>query len=182
MIVQKLERRFANMIVRPEVVDALNKQIISEFHASAQYIAIAIFFEAEGLPELAAFFYRQSDEEREHALKMVRFLLDAGASPLVSATPAVQNGFDSASEAVQLALTQELTVTDQINSLVELSLETKDHTTNQFLQWFVTEQVEEVSTMSQLLQTIKHAGSNLLMVEEYVRRNPQHEGDETQEA
>ncbi len=162
------------MIIKQKVVDALNAQIVSEFSASAQYIAIAVYFDDAGLPDLAAFFYRQSEEEREHAMKFIEFMLDAGARPVIPAISALKNGFDSAAEAVKYALDQELKVTDEINNLVSVSQQESDHTTHQFLQWFVTEQVEEVSTMSQLLQTIKLAGNNLLLVEDYVRRNPQH--------
>lgn len=162
------------MIIKPKVVDALNQQIQSEFTASAQYIAIAAHFDHEGLPELAGFFYRQSEEERTHAMKFVHFMLDTGAKPFFSAIPQLRNDFSTAMDAVQFALEQELRVTSEINNLISLSLTESDHTTNNFLQWFVTEQVEEVATMSQLLQTIKYAGTNLLLVEEFIRRFPVH--------
>ncbi|GAB4154118.1 MAG: ferritin [Candidatus Promineifilaceae bacterium] len=158
------------MIIKEKVVEALNAQIVSEFAAAAQYTAIAVYFDAEGLPDLASFFYRQSDEERMHAMKFVHFMLETGAKPIIPGIPALRNEFANASDAVSFALQQELKVTDQINNLVSLSVAESDHTTNNFLQWFVTEQVEEVATMTQLLQTIKHAGNNLLLVEDFVRR------------
>jgi ferritin len=164
------------MIIKQKVVEALNMQLISEFSASSQYTAIAVYFDEKALPELSNYFLNQSEEERMHAMKIIHFMLDAGAKPIIPALPEVMNDFDSAEKAVELAFNQELKVTDEINNLVALSLEEGDHTTNQFLQWFVTEQVEEVSTIGQLLQTIKHAGNNLLLVEDYVRRNPQHAG------
>ncbi|MFQ5401073.1 MAG: ferritin [Anaerolineae bacterium] len=165
------------MIIKQPLVEGMNAQIQSEFAASAQYIAIAVYFDDQSLPELAKFFYRQSDEERMHAMKFVHFMLDAGVKPVIPATPELKNEFGSAAEAVKYALDQELKVTDQINHLVSLSVEHNDHASNNFLQWFVTEQVEEVSTMSDLLQTIKHAGSSLLLVEDYVLRNPPHAGE-----
>ncbi len=158
------------MIVKPKVVDAMNAQIQSEFGASQQYIAIAIYFDEEGLPDLAAFFYRQSEEERMHAMKFVHFLLETGAKPLIPDLTGFKNEFESAQDAVQFALQQEMKVTDQINNLVTLAKEEGDYASHNFLQWFVDEQVEEVDSMTTLLQTIKHAGSSLLLVEDFVRR------------
>ena len=163
------------MIIKPKLVDAMNAQIISEFGASAQYIAIAVYFDDQALPELAGFFYRQSDEEREHAMKFVHFMLETGAKPIIPGISELRNSFDSAADAVQFALDQEMRVTDEINNLVSLAVTENDHTSNNFLQWFVMEQVEEIDTMSSLLQTIKHANGNMLWVEDFVRRNPQHE-------
>ena len=100
----------------------------------------------------------------------------------IPGVPALRNEFAGAEEAVQFALEQELRVTDEINNLVTLSLGSEDHVTNNFLQWFVTEQVEEVDTMTTLLQTIRHSAGNLLWVEEFVRRNPQDAGIDGAEA
>jgi ferritin len=162
------------MIIKQPVVDLMNDQLTSEFSASAQYIAIAIYFDEEGLPELANFFYTQSEEERMHAMKFIHFMLEAGAKPIIPAIPELKNEFSSATEAVQYALDQEMTVTNEINRLVTTAVAEGDHASNQFLQWFVTEQVEEVDSMTTLLQTIKHANGNMLWVEDFVRRNPQH--------
>lgn len=167
------------MIINEKLVEAMNRQIRSEFSASQQYIALAIYFDGESLVELANFFYRQSEEEREHAMKFVHFLLEAGAKPIIPDLAEFKNEFASAAEAVQFALAQEIKVTDQINNLVTLAIAEQDHISNNFLQWFVTEQVEEVDTMTMLLQTIKHAGSSLLLVEDFVRRNLQHTAEET---
>lgn len=162
------------MIIKEKVVAAMNAQIMSEFGASAQYIAIAIYFDEEALPELANFFYSQSEEERMHAMKFIHFMLEAGAKPIIPGLPDMKNAFENAAEAVQYALTQEMKVTDEINNLVSISMAEGDYASIQFLQWFVTEQVEEVDTMTTLLQTIKHANGNMLWVEDFVRRNPQH--------
>lgn len=167
------------MIIHQQSVEAINDQIQSEFLASAQYIAIAVYFDEEGLPDLAGFFYRQSDEERMHAMKFVHFLLETGAKPLIPGLPDIRNAFSSAAEAVQYALDQEMRVTDQVNNLVRIAVENNDFTSHNFLQWFVNEQVEEVDSMTTLLQTIKHAGGNMLLVEDFVRRfDPHEEGEE----
>lgn len=166
------------MIINQRVVDAMNAQIQSEFGASAQYIAIAIYFDEEGLPDLASFFYRQSEEERFHAMKFVHFLLETGAKPLIPGLPDMVNEFDSASAAVEFALQQEIKVTNQINNIMAIAREENDFASQNFLQWFVEEQVEEVDSMTSLLQTIKHAGSSLLLVEDFVRRKLAAGGEE----
>ncbi|MFW5942024.1 MAG: ferritin [Chloroflexota bacterium] len=165
------------MMLKQRMVDALNEQLISEFGASSQYVAAAVYFDESVLPELAHFFYRQAEEERMHAMKIVHFLLETGSKPTIPATPEVRNEFDSPEDVVQMALDQEVKVTEEINNLMRIAQEEGDYTTQSFLQWFVDEQVEEVDTMTSLLQTIRHAGGNLLWVEDYVRRNPQHGGD-----
>lgn len=162
------------MTINQRMIEPFNAQIKSEFTASAQYIAIAAYFDEMGLVELAQFFYRQSEEERMHGMKFVHFMLETDVRPTIPGTPELRNEFDSPAEAVQFALDQEKKVTDQINNLVSIANEANDYASHNFLQWFVTEQVEELDTMSTLLQTIKLAGDNLLLVEDYVRRNPQH--------
>lgn len=158
------------LLVSEALIDLLNQQIQNELKAASQYMAIAVYFESESLPALAGFFFRQADEEREHAMKFVHYLLDAGAKPLIPSLPNLRNDFDSAADAVQCALDGELEVTRQINNLVGEATKHNDYMTHTFLQWFVTEQLEEVSTMSTLLDTINHAGTQLLLVEDLVRR------------
>ncbi len=161
-----------SLILKLGCLEGLNQQIVNEMHASLQYLAIASYFDSEGLPVLAAHFNRQSNEERAHALKFVKYLHDAGTRPVFKSIPDVRNDFKSATDAVQCALEGEVKVTNQINDLVGLSHKENDYMTHTFLQWFVTEQLEEVSTVSTLLQVIKHAGPSLLLVEDYVRRMP----------
>ena len=164
------------MIINQLTADAMNDQIQSEFHASSQYVAMAIYFDEQGLPDLAQFFYRQAEEEREHAMKFVHFMLETGAKPLIPGVPDVRNAFEDAADVVQTGLNQELMVTDQINNLMRIASEENDFISSNFLQWFVEEQVEEVDTFSTLLQTIQHAAGNMLFVEDFVRRNVPHEG------
>ena len=149
--------------------EALNAQIANEFAASQQYIAIAVYYDSETLPRLAAFFYRQAVEERNHAMMMVQFLLDADAPVRIPGVEAPRTEF-AAAEAVRLALEQERRVTDQIVELVALAREERNLVGEQFLHWFLQEQREEVSKMSHLLATVERAGDNLLSVEEYLAR------------
>lgn len=142
-----------------------------EFDAHLQYLSVAAYFDTEGLPELARFFSDQAGEEHLHAMKFWRYVLDAGGVPVIPDLRAPQSEFASAETAVRLSLDQEIAVTGHINDLVQLSIGRNDHATHTFLAWFVTEQVEEVSTMSELLQVVRRAGEpNLLLVEDYVAR------------
>jgi bacterioferritin B len=150
--------------------DALNEQIAHEFAASQQYVAIAAYYDIETLPQLAATFYRQAVEERNHAMMIVQFLLDADLPVTIPGVEAPRTDFGSATEPVSLALEQEKRVTDQIVALVALAREEGDLVGEQFLHWFLQEQREEVSSMSHLLATVERAGDNLLLVEEYLAR------------
>ena len=159
-------------LLKQSVVDALNGQVVEEFTASFQYTAIALYFDSETLPELTNFFHLQASEEHMHAMKLLQYIADAGNQPVVPATKEVKNHFESVEEAVQLALNQELKVTEQINNLVGIANKENDYLTHQFLQWFVTEQLEEVSSMSDLLNIVQRAGDDLFRIEEYLSRNP----------
>ena len=160
------------VLISEQMNAAINEQIGNELNASLQYIAIAAYFDAEDLLELAQHFYRQSEEERVHALRFLKFIVDAGGQVEISTIPQPQNRFSTTEEAIQRALDGEITVTQQINALVDLSMQEKDHITHNFLQWFVTEQLEEVSSMNTLLKIVQRAGEeNLLMVEEYLVRH-----------
>ncbi len=150
---------------------AVNEQIGREFAASQQYIAIAVYYDGDTLPQLAAHFYRQAVEERNHAMMLVQYLLDAGEKVEIPGVDGPKTEFGDAAAPVALALEQERTVTKQIATLVELAREENDLVGEQFLHWFLQEQREEVSSMSALLALVKRAtGSNLLLVEEYLAR------------
>ena len=151
---------------------SLNEQIGNEFAASLQYVSMASHFAGEGLTELAACFYKQAEEERDHAMRFVRYVVEAGGNVEIPEIPAPKASFQSVEEAVSLALEWEKKVTSQINSLVELSIKESDHISQNILNWFVTEQLEEVSSMDNLLKVVQRAGeANLLYVEDYVARH-----------
>jgi ferritin len=153
-------------------VGALNEQIANEFGASQQYVAIAVYYDAETLPQLAAHFYRQALEERNHALMIVQYLLDSDAEVVIPGIAAPRTDFADAIAPVALALEQERTVTEQIKSLSALAREENELVGEQFLDWFLKEQREEVSSMSDLLKVVERAAaSNLLLAEEYLSRS-----------
>lgn len=156
------------MLISPEMEHALNQQIGREFGASLQYTNVATYFDSENLRLLAKLFHKQSEEERQHALKLVDYVVQAGGHVRIPAVEAPQNEFDSAEAAVTLAVDWELRVTDQINSLMDLAATKNDHLSQAFLSWFVTEQLEEVSSMTRLLDLVRRAGGNVLIAEAYL--------------
>ncbi len=147
---------------------AFNAQVGHEFANSIQYIAIANYFESESLKGLAKMFAKQAAEEHEHAMKFIEFLLDTGSKVVIPALPAPQSDFASAEAAAQLALDAEVRTTNQINDLLTLALAEKNYAAQNFLQWFVNEQVEEIASATTNLDIIKKAGPNVLMVEAYL--------------
>ena len=152
--------------------DAVNGQIGNEFAASQQYVAIAVYYDSETLPQLAAHFYRQAVEERNHAMMLVQYLLDAGEKVAIPGVDEPRTEFKDPAAPVSLALEQEKTVTQQIAKLVELARDEGDLVGEQFLHWFLKEQREEVSSMSALLAIVKRAAeSNILLAEDYLARN-----------
>jgi bacterioferritin B len=151
----------------------LNEQVAYEFAASQQYVAIAVWFDAETLPLLAAHFYRQALEERNHAMMIVQYLLDADHEVVVPAVEAPKTMFGDPREPVALALDQEKRVTEQIAELARVAREENDLVGEQFMHWFLQEQREEVSSMSDLLKVVERSSeSNILLAEDYLARNP----------
>jgi ferritin len=158
--------------------DALNDQIANEFGAAMQYIGAAVHYDAETLPRLANFFYRQALEERSHAMMMIQYLLDVGEEVKIPDISGVTTKFDDDVAPVRMALEQEKRVGEEIYSLFELAREVKDYRAEQFMQWFVKEQVEEVSLMHDLLNVVERSQDNLLLVEDFIARESLGEGDE----
>jgi ferritin len=148
---------------------ALNVQVGNELLASNQYVAIAAYFDGAGLPTLSKHFFKQAAEERDHALRFVRLILDASGALRIPQVPAPKPAFKNAADAVQLALDSELRVTKQINDIVDLAIKEKDHLSKNALEWFVNEQREEVSSMDTLLRMVKRAGEpGLFHVEHFL--------------
>ena len=157
------------MLISKQMNAAINDQIGNELAASNQYVAIATYFDGEALPALARHFYKQAEEEREHAMKFVKYLVDADADVEIPAIPAPRTRFKSAEDAVGLALDSEKGVTAQINELMSLAQGQNDYISRNLLEWFVHEQLEEVSSMDTLLRMVKRAGEQgLLFVEQYL--------------
>ena len=153
--------------------DAVNEQIGYEFAASQQYVAVAVYYDTETLPHLAAHFYRQAVEERNHAMMLTQFLLDADVPVAVPGVQAPKTDFADAAEPVRVALEQEKRVTEQIANLLRLAREEGDFVGEEAMHWFLKEQREEVSSMSDLLKLVERAlESNILLAEDSLARTP----------
>jgi bacterioferritin B len=151
-------------------VKALNEQIANELAAHNQYLACAVHYDAETMPRMAAFFYTQALEERDHAMMMVQYLLDTDSPVVIPGVEAPQSSFADVVAPVALALEQEKRVTEQVNGLLRIAREEFDFASEQFLQWFIKEQVEEVATMTDLLTVVTRNRDDLEDIEEYVAR------------
>ena len=151
-------------------IDKLNEQIGQEFAASQQYVAIAVHYDAQTLPRLAAVFYKQAVEERNHAMMLVQYLLDVGETVSVPGVAEPKTAFEDLAEPVALALDQEKRVSQQISALAGAAREDGDYMGEQFMQWFIKEQIEEVSSMSDLLAVVERSRENPMIVEEYIAR------------
>lgn len=157
------------MLISKDLAKAFNEQIGHEFGASLQYVSIAAHFEQRNLKLLAKLFFEQADEEKQHALKFVKYLLDTKGDLQIPAVAAPTAAFASAEAAVEAALEWEREVTRQITALMDRAVKENDYLAQSFLQWFIDEQLEEVVKMDRLLSVIKQSGErNLLMVEAYL--------------
>ena len=149
--------------------ELLSEQIGHEFEAAQQYIAIAVWFDDRDLPQLAKHFYKQAIEERNHAMMLVRYRLDRDMGVIIPGVSAVQNDFVDERAPIALALLQEKRVTEQIEALFAAARAETDALGEQFMLWFLKEQVEEVASMSTLLAIMERA-ENLFDVENYLVR------------
>jgi bacterioferritin B len=148
----------------------LQEQVRHEFTSSQQYVALAVWFDRQDLPQLAKHFYRQSLEERNHAMMIVQYLLDNDIAPTIPGIDNVDIDFDQATDLVSLALKQENDVTEEIINLAKVARDEDDYMGEQFMQWFLKEQVEEVAQMKTLLNVMQRAGGNLFDVENFLAR------------
>ncbi len=152
------------------VHELLNEQIGHEFAASQQYIAIAVWYDRQALPQLAAHFYRQALEERNHAMMIVQYLVDREAAVTIPGVESVRTEFDSTAEPLELALAQEKKVTRQFEDMITAARDQRNYLGEQFMHWFLKEQVEEVAAMSTLLQVAQRVGENVMLLEDYLAR------------
>ena len=152
-------------------VAALTEQIAREFAAAHQYIAIGNYYSAETYPQLSAFFYDQAEEEREHAMKMVNYLLDRNAKPDIGAIDAPRASFGDHVEPISIALDQERQVSVRISELFQIARDTRDYQSEQFIQWFLEEQVEEEAAMQDLLTVAERTRQIPMLLEEYLARD-----------
>jgi ferritin len=165
-------------VVADRFAKQLNVQIGNELAAHNQYLACAVYYDAQTMPRMAAFFYGQALEERAHAAMMIQYLLDTDSDIVIPAVEAPVSSFADVVAPVSLALDQEQRVTEQVNGLLRIAREEGDFASEQFMQWFIKEQVEEVATMSDLLAVTTRNREDIEDIEEYVAREQGGAGDD----
>jgi len=165
-------------VAAPRFTEQLNVQIGNELAAHNQYLACAVYYDALTMPQMAAFFYAQALEERDHAMMMVQYLLDQDQRVVIPALEAPRMDFADVVEPVRLALEQEKRVTAQINELTRIARETNDFASDQFMQWFIKEQVEEVAKMSDLLAVVTRSKDDYERIEDWVAREEKGEASD----
>ena len=159
-------------------VEQLNAQIGNELAAHNQYLACAVYYDALTMPRMAALFYEQAIEERDHAMMMIQYLLDTDAEVIIPAVEATVSKFEDVIAPVRLALEQENRVTEQVNTLLRIAREESDFASEQFMQWFIKEQVEEVAKMSDLLAVVTRSASDYERIEDWVAREEPSTGND----
>ncbi len=159
------------MRISEKLANMMNEQFGNEMGAAMQYTQIAAYFDMRSLPKFAEFFYAQAAEEQLHAMKFLHYLLDVGAEAKIPAIAAPVYEIADTAASFQMSLDWENDVTRQIHAMMDVAMDERDYAAQTFLQWFVTEQVEEVSSMETLLDVVKRVGEqNLFMIESYLVR------------
>jgi ferritin len=165
-------------VASERLIDAFQQQIGREYAAAHQYVAIGAYFDVQTLPSLARFFYAQAEEEREHATKMVGYLVDLGSQPKLAEVAAPTEDFEDHVAPIRIALEQERANTVAIHELFGIARETNDHASEVFLHWFISEQVEEEASIGSLLEVAERLREFPMMLDEFVAR----EGDKLGES
>jgi len=157
-------------MISQKISQLVNQQVGHEFSAFVQYVAISAYFESLALPKLSGYFARQAEEEKVHALKFIKFLNDTDQQIAIPAIPEPTCAFKAVEDAIRLSYDQEVRVTRQIEGIYNQAASESDRITQNFLQWFLEEQLEEVSSMDNLLKVTRRAGENLFRIEDYIAR------------
>lgn len=162
-------------MLSPDLETAMNTQIASELYSAHLYLAMSAYCEAEGLPGFARWFKIQSDEERDHALRFLRHVVDRGGRVTLTGMDAPPSEFGSPQGAFEQALAQEMDVTMMIDGLYGMAVQHSDYASQVFLQWFVTEQVEEERAATEIVHTLKSIGgepASLLILDRELGARP----------
>lgn len=147
-------------MLNAKIEKALNQQIVLEAESSQIYLAMASWAETEGYAGIAAFLFHHSDEERLHMLKLLKFVNERGGHGVVPALKAPPAKYKGVKEVFQDVLSHEILVSNEINKLVDICLKEKDYTTHNFLQWYVSEQIEEEALARNIMDKLKLIGGD----------------------
>ncbi|HUV30034.1 MAG TPA: ferritin [Acidobacteriota bacterium] len=159
-------------MISDKMAARLNEQVKNEFFAFWSYLAMAYSFESMGFKGFAQWFFAQADEEKGHATKIAGYLLDQGAEVILQPLPEPKAKYASVEEIIKAAQQHELKVTKQVHEIVDLAVAENDHATRKFIDWKVEEQVEEVSTITAMLELVQKCETpgQLLMMESQLSR------------
>lgn len=147
-------------MIKKKIEDLCNRQVEREGYSSNLYLAMASWAENNGFNGVAAWLYAQSEEERGHMLKFIKYINERGGKTIIPAFKKPPVDYKNVEEMFNEVLKHEQFITSSINEIVELSLQEKDYSTNNFLQWFVTEQVEEEASVQQIIDMVRLVGKN----------------------
>ena len=147
-------------MLNPKIEKALNQQILLEAESSQIYLAMASWAEVQGYEGIAAFLFQHSDEERMHMLKLLKFVNERGGHGVVPALKQPSTKYKAVKELFQDVLNHEILVSTEINKLVDICLKEKDYTTHNFLQWYVSEQIEEEALARKIMDKLKMIGND----------------------
>ena len=147
-------------MLKKKIEDLCNRQIEREGYSSNLYLAMASWAETTGFSGVADWLYNQSEEERIHTLKFIKYVNERGGKAVIPAMRKPGNDYKTVEDMFKEVLKHEEFVTASINEIVALTLEEKDYNTHSFLQWFVTEQVEEESSVRIILDKLHLVGKN----------------------
>jgi ferritin len=147
-------------MLKPKVETALNNQLLIEAESSQIYLAMASWAETQGLGGTAQFLYKHSDEERIHMLKLVQYINERGGKAIIPALAKPAKEYKSLNNLFESLLNHEIMVSEKINDLVETCLKEKDYTTQNFLQWYVAEQIEEEALARTIMDKLKMIGAD----------------------
>ena len=161
------------MMISKKMAKRLNEQVNNEFYAKWAYLAMAFAFENMNLKGFANWFYAQAEEEQGHAMKIANYILDQGGEVKLSTLPEPKSVYKSAEEIVKAALDHELKVTKQVHEIAKMAETEGDLATRNFIAWKIAEQVEEVSTATNLLEMVRMAQTpgQLLMLQGHLKRD-----------
>ena len=147
-------------MIKPKVQSAINEQIKKEEYSSRLYLAMAIWCDVNGYPGASKFLYEHADEERMHMMKLVHYINERNGKAELMVIEKPTDEFDSLLDVFEKVMEHEVYITDAINSLYEVASNEKDYTTMNFLQWYITEQLEEETLFSTILDKIKLVGTD----------------------
>jgi len=147
-------------MIKAKVQDAINEQIKKEEYSSRLYLAMAIWCEVEGYPGASKFLYEHADEERMHMMKLVHYVNERGGKAHLMEIEEPTHDYDSLQDIFEKVMEHEEYITESINGLYEVAISEKDYTTMNFLQWYITEQLEEENLFSTILDKIKLVGTD----------------------